>query len=80
MSQFWKFSSILAVLALLVVMGLSTQPTVDAQTVPTGKQITGSGGTIYICTTGTATSITPPRTPPVPTTCFPLTSALAQAQ
>ena len=27
MSQFWKFSSILAVLALLVVMGLSTQGT-----------------------------------------------------
>ncbi|MDE2900906.1 MAG: hypothetical protein OXN15_07795, partial [Chloroflexota bacterium] len=31
MSQFWKFSSILAVLALLVVMGLSNQGSVQAQ-------------------------------------------------
>lgn len=46
MSQFWKFSSILAVLALLVVMGLSTSTqTVDAQRVaPTSVCSNDSAG------------------------------------
>ena len=50
MSQFWKFSSILAVLALLVVMGLSTQGSVQAQTAPAGETIGSGGPPIYICT------------------------------
>ncbi len=45
MNQFWKFSSILAVLALLVVMGLSTQGSVQAQSVaPTSVCSSSAGG------------------------------------
>lgn len=52
MKGYFKLTAALAAFALLVVvMGLSTSPqTVEAQTAPTNEVISGSGGTIYICT------------------------------
>ena len=54
MSQFWKFSSILAVLALLVVMGLSTHGSVQAQTagvlaIDVQSEHAGTAETLFIC-------------------------------
>ena len=52
MRQFWKFGSILAVLALLVVMGLSTQGSVQAQATSIEVTIDGSMTSTHLCSSG----------------------------
>ena len=84
MNRYIKISAALAAFALLlVVMGLSTSSSVDAQTTRTDPAISGAGGTIHICTDRDCNIFTPVLqiTPPAPTTtCFRLASTLLAQQ